>query len=118
MKLITLIYLLPVFADFDLTDADNQRIIEANLGDRINIVLNANNIIFGPQFQWYAPDSSNSSILVKMSSITQSNGDAKSIFTAVYNGSVELNSRKSCKPVINIPCLFPNLIWKVTVNVR
>jgi hypothetical protein len=118
MKLITLFYLSPVFADINLTNADNMKTINAKLGDKINIKLSADNKVEGSQFQWSAPVSSNNRILTHSSSITAQNGDATGIFTVNEDGTAELSSGRSCKPVKNKLCSFAILSWKVTINAQ
>ncbi|KXN71777.1 hypothetical protein CONCODRAFT_5487 [Conidiobolus coronatus NRRL 28638] len=109
--------ILLVFADIELTNADNMKTINANLGEKININLTASNSVGGSQYQWSAPVSSNN-ILGKKSSATLQNGDASGTFTANEAGTAELSSGKSCKPMPNQICSHAILSWKVTIDVK
>jgi predicted secreted protein len=116
MKLLTLIYLLPAFADITLTNADNAKTINASLGDKIIIKLTADNTANGPKYSWSAPTSSNTKILTKSSSAAAQNGDATGTFTVNEEGTAELNSGKSCKAASNQKCPQTVLSWKVTIK--
>ncbi|KXN71778.1 hypothetical protein CONCODRAFT_69571 [Conidiobolus coronatus NRRL 28638] len=117
MKLIAIVYLLPILASkITLTNSDDGRTVNANLGDEIVVTLTATKS-GGSTYTWSEVVSSNTDILTRKSSSTKPNGDAVGAFEVNGDGTAELSSNKGCSPSGGNTCPKVSSSWKATINV-